>query len=146
MTSQDLRNITDARLTTINTLISAKDWGMAAYMMGYALECALKAVICKTLHLSDYPDCPQKNFSSEKIPTFFRAHEFETLLILSGMVDVLGYDGELYEDWSGFTQEFHGNWPTLRYTLDPGWDEIKTARVHNNLKNLINRIKKQWEI
>ncbi len=65
--SNQLRKISQARLLSAETLISAKDWYGATYMMGYVLECALKAATCKTLHLGSYPSGTQ----NKKIDGYF---------------------------------------------------------------------------
>jgi HEPN domain-containing protein len=137
---EDLKKITDARLKTIDILIEAGDWPAAAYMMGYSLECALKAAACKTLHFSIYP--PTK--TNKKIEEFFRTHSFDVLIIVSGMLDIFGSGGSFWEDWSAFTQEFLGSWTEMRYEMGSTWDEIKTKSVYNNLKALIREIKKRW--
>ncbi len=136
---QDLKNITGARLTTVSILIKAKDWSGAAYMMGYSLECALKAVACNTLHLKVYPPIAKKT-----IEGFFKTHNFDVLLIISGMLDIFGSDGSFFKDWSEFTKEFMGNWTEMRYEPGKTWDETKIQRVYNNLIALIDEIKKRW--
>ncbi len=136
---EDLKTITDARLQTIQTLIDAKDWDMTAYMMGCVLEYALKATACKTLSLSSYP--PVK---SKKIETFFRTHEFDSLLIISGLLDIFGSGGSFFGNWSAFTQEYLGQWTEIRFEVGGKWDEIKTNSVYNELKVLISEIKKRW--
>lgn len=137
---QELKTITDARLKTVGNLIKAKDWMIAAYMMGYALECALKATTCKTLHLSKYPS----KTKNQTIEAFFRTHSFDILLVVSGMTDVFGSGGNLFGDWSAFTQEFLGNWTEMRYNTGNDWDDMKVKRVYKNLTALIAEIKKRW--
>jgi len=39
----ELRKIAKARLKSVETLMAVNDWHGAAYMLGYVLECALKA-------------------------------------------------------------------------------------------------------
>ena len=72
-TGSDLKNIAKARLASAEILIKAKDWHGAAYMLPYALECALKAVICKTLNLMAYPDDYK---SKTDVRSFFSTHLF----------------------------------------------------------------------
>lgn len=139
---EDLKIITEARLQTIQTLIDAQDWIVSAYMMGCVLEYALKAVACKTLHLSNYP--PLK---SKKIEAFFRTHEFDSLLIISGMLDIFSSGGSFFGNWSAFTQEYLGQWTEMRFETNnqnSQWDEIKTNNVYNELKTIIDEIRKKW--
>ncbi len=124
----DLKRISKIRLKTVDVLMKANDWDAAAYMMGYVLECALKAAICKTLHLSIYPDKSKSN----KISQFFRTHEFDVLLTLSGMEDLFGFSGAGFTSWSGFTQEYKGSWTEMKYDIG-SWDETKVRRVYTNL-------------
>ena len=130
---KDLQTISKIRLKTVELLMKGRDWDAAAYMMGYSLECTLKAVICKTLHLTGYPN------SKDKISQFFRTHEFDVLLTLSGMEDLFGYNGVGFSNWSGFTQEYKGQWTAMRYDLG-SWDEAKIKRVYTNLTEKKNGI------
>lgn len=127
----ELRTITRQRLKTAKILITAGDWDGAAYMLGYVLECALKAVTCKTLHLVQYPEN-----KSERIDSFFMTHRFDQLLIISGMSDVFNIKGpiESYRNWSEFTQEYPGDWPGMRYDQKyNSWGEAKVRRLYTNL-------------
>ena len=113
------------------------DWEGAAYMLGYVLECALKAVVCKTLNLSDYP-------SDRKKDSHFMTHNFDQLLVLSGMSAVFSGSGLLVEvqSWSEFTKEFLGDWPAMRYSLDhmQKFDEAKVRALHEHLSRAPNGI------
>lgn len=111
-TQVDLRNIAKKRLATVKLLIDARDWEMAAYMMGYTLECALKAAACKTLHLPDYPPT-----NKNKEDAYFKTHQFEQLLIVSGLSHILSPTGNVqaYRNWSMFTIDYSGDWITMRY-------------------------------
>ncbi len=126
---RELKDISKARLKTVDVLLNANDWEGASYMMGYVLECALKSVICKTLHLVSYPE----KIGSDKIIKFFKTHDFDVLLTLSGMEDIFGFSGPGFSSWSGFTQEYPGDWSTMRYTQNPNWDGIKTKKVYTYL-------------
>ena len=129
-TGPDLKSIALARLKTAEILITAADWHGAAYMLPYALECSLKAVICKTLHLTAYPD----NEKSESIRSFFTTHLLIQLLVVSGLQDIFGPTGpqQPYQYWSDFTIEYAGNWPQMRYDLKrmQQFDEGKVKKLH----------------
>jgi hypothetical protein len=106
---QELRDISKARLKTAKLLIAAEDWQGAGYMMGYALECALKAVICKTLRLNEYPE-------SGKDDNWFLTHRLERLLRLSGMEDIFGNTGgKGFYAWGEFIKYYEGEWSCMRY-------------------------------
>lgn len=125
-----LRNISKARLKSADTLIADQDWDGAAAMLGLSLECALKAVICKTLHLATYPE----NTRSARIDNFFMSHDFDALLKASGMEHLFSLTGtpEAFKNWSEFTKELPGDWINLRYIL--GYcNETKVRAMYNNL-------------
>ncbi len=128
---QELKKVANIRLRTVRILIKAEDWDGAAYMMGYVLECALKAAVCKALHLKKYPDL-KSSTTSEKINRFFMTHEFDVLLTVSGLEDIFGYDGLGFNSWSGFTQEYKGIWTGMRYDIG-SWDKKKTKNIYNFL-------------
>jgi hypothetical protein len=145
---EELKQITKARLKSAKTLIAAKDWHGAAYMLGYVLECALKAATCKTLHLVEYPE----NTKNDKINLYFMTHRFEQLLLVSGLEDIFSSRGpaETWKNWSEFTIEYPADWTPMRYDTKVRWDKTKVNKLYNNLTaskfgiiSIIKR-KKRW--
>ena len=143
----DFKKITEARLNTVKILIKSKDWSGAAYMMGYVLEIALKAMICKTLNLKTYPD----HKSTKEIKNCFRTHEFESLLTLSGLSHIFSVDGDsnAFKNWSKFTMEYTGNWVEMRYDsqLLSQLSRNKVKRLYNCLireDGILTIIKRKW--
>jgi len=130
---EDFKSISNLRLKTAKILIDGKDWDGAAYMLGYCLECALKAVICKTLHLVAYPE----NTRNDKVDSYFMTHKFDQLLTPSGMEDLFSARGQkdVFIGWSEFTQEYPGDWPAMRYDRQrlKQFDELKVKKLYNNL-------------
>lgn len=145
-TGTDLKQITKKRLKTVKVLLSVKDWDGAAYMMGFVLECALKAVICKTLHLVNYPEYTGK----QKVDDYFMTHRFDLLLKVSGMENIFSDRGpsESWRNWSEFTVEYPGDWPAMRYDINRKWDETKVKKLYTNLvesqNGLLKEVKKRW--
>lgn len=137
-----LRKIAKKRQKTVEILIAAKDWDGAAYTMGLTLECALKAKICKTLKLDSYPEYT----GQKKIDDYFMTHKFDLLLKVSGMENLFSATGDptAWQNWSEFTKEYLGDWPTMRYDADRQWDETKTTDLYTNLKGVLKEIKKRW--
>lgn len=132
VTGAQLREITKARLKTAKILLKAKDWDGSVYMMGYVLECALKAAACKALHLATYPE----NTKNDKIDIYFMTHRFDQLLIVSGLEEIFSLKRGVVEEsmnWSDFTINYPGDWPKMRYEPNLIWDEIKTRKLYNNL-------------
>lgn len=131
--NRDFKTIAKARLKTVKILISANDWEGAAYMMGYVLECALKAAICKRLNLVTYPE----NTRNDKVDGYFMTHKFDQLLIPSGLTDLFSATGnrDEFRSWSDFTKEYPGEWPAMRYNPSrlSQFDEIKVKALYNCL-------------
>jgi hypothetical protein len=148
MTPNQLKQITEARIKSFINLMETEDWFWAAYTMAMTLECALKVMVCKTLDLQTYPQRPEK----PKIINFFWTHEFEQLLILSGLTRTLKSTEmpEIFQNWSDFVNEFPGPWTTIKYDYErqQKFDRIKVERLHKNLLDsshgLITKIKEKW--
>jgi len=142
-----LKLITKARLKSASILMDAGDWDGSIYMMGHVLECALKAAVCKSLRLNEYPEG-----SKDK---HFMTHNFDQLLVLSGLSDIFNLNtipDTIFRNWSEFTQEFTGNWPEMRYdyTRLQLFDEVKAKKLYDTLTNKPHgiietiKIKKRW--
>lgn len=73
----DLQQLTDDRVEDASILLDARRWSGAYYMVGYAVECALKACIAKQTAEHDFPDkvFVQKSFT----------HELSELMDLNGL-------------------------------------------------------------
>ena len=101
-------------------------------LLGYVLECALKAATCKTLNLVSYPDHNNKN---QNVSSYFMTHKFEQLLVVSGLENIFSSRGSAnaWKNWSDFTLEYPGDWPAMRYDTKKTWDEIKVKKLFNNL-------------
>jgi HEPN domain-containing protein len=55
MNRDDFRKLAETRLEDARALLNAGRFGAAYYMAGYAVECALKACICKNMREFDFP-------------------------------------------------------------------------------------------
>jgi HEPN domain-containing protein len=55
--------LANTRLREAKALLAAGDWSGAYYLAGYAVECALKAVIAKEVKRHDFPDKDRVNRS-----------------------------------------------------------------------------------
>lgn len=125
-----LRDISKARLKSASILITAEDYDGGAYMLGYALECALKAAVCKSLRISSYPSDTKKH-------GHFLTHNFDQLLVFSGLSDVFSLSGDIqgFQNWSDFTGMYPGEWPSMRYNKDnlDRFDEKKVKDLYENL-------------
>lgn len=144
----DFRQLTYKKIRTVKRLIKDKEWEAAAYLMGYVLECALKAASCKSLHLTGYPPVRTR----DRIGDGFKTHEFEQLLIISGLSDLFGSlsTDQVYDNWSYFIIMYPGNWTEMRYEIRSKFDETTTKelakKLYDGTDSIIGTIKrkKRW--
>lgn len=147
-TLDDFKLLAERRLKLVDILITNREWGMAAYMMGFVLECVLKAASCKALNLTTYPE--PGITKNQQIINYFRTHSFEMLRTISGTSDIFDLVGEGSSSWSGFTQEYGGSWTNIRYEILEQFDEKKIKGLYRYLTEPPNGIipiidrKKRW--
>lgn len=126
-THKELREIAKSRLKASRILLNSLDYDGAVYIMGYALECCLKSVICKKLNLAQYPD----KSDSKDMANIFKTHKFDILLTLSGLANDFGATSpsRRWENWSEMTK-----WSTdLRYSPIGTHNEAKARRMYEAL-------------
>lgn len=59
LTRKDFQTLAEDRLADAQTLLKTQsNWSGAYYISGYAVECALKACICKTIQAEQWHDEP----------------------------------------------------------------------------------------
>ncbi len=68
----------ELRVKDARVLLKNQQYDAASYLIGYAVECALKACICNQIREHDFPDKRLINDSY--------THNLETLLKVSGLV------------------------------------------------------------
>jgi hypothetical protein len=79
-------------------LLAAGEWAGAYYLVGYAVECALKACIAKQFTIHTVPD--------RRLVQDFYSHDLEKLLSLAQLRDALTADAQrrlhwiVIKDWS----------------------------------------------
>lgn len=145
-TSADFKQLAQKRLQTVAVLIDNNEFTVAAYIMGFVLECVLKSAACKALNLEVYPG-PGTGVRHE-VSTYFLTHNFDQLLIVSGMTDLFKLSEEGNVAWSGFTQEYSGAWTDIRYKDQVAqFDKKKVEELYDFLNDGIIRLvdaKKRW--
>lgn len=109
MTRQELQQLADERAADGTALLAAGRFSAAYYLLGYAVECALKACVAKQTRAEEFPD-------KEKALKVW-THNFLTLLDFAGLKKLL--EARLLAD-----QAFKANWERVkqwnestRYTL-----------------------------
>lgn len=120
MNRADLQTLADARVADAEVLLHAGRWPAAYYLLGYAVECALKACISRQFHEYEVPDW--------KMVDRFYTHELDNLLSLSGE--------KAAKDLHATTDpQSEVNWNTVRdwkekSRYDPATTEAKARGVH----------------
>lgn len=150
-TTEDFKSIAGKQLKIAEFLMSNKEWGMTAYVLGFVLECVLKASACKALNLTMYPEI--KKTKNQNIINYFRTHDFDMLLVVSGTSDIFDLSsGKGASSWSGFTQEYTkvGKWTNIRYETMEQFDENTIKGMYKYLTEKPNGIiplieeRKRW--
>lgn len=77
MNRSDLQGISRLRVKEARLLLNNSYFSGAYYLLGYAIECALKACIAKQIKRYDFPD--------RKLVSDSYTHNLETLLSISGL-------------------------------------------------------------
>jgi hypothetical protein len=101
-----LQQLAELRLRDAEALLAAGQWDAAYYLLGYCIECALKACVSKQFRLHEVPD--------RKLVNAFYTHRLDGLLTISGVKSEMEILAKT--DFS-----FEINWNTVR-----DWSE--TAR------------------
>ncbi len=99
MNRADLQTLADARVADANVLLDAGRSPAAYYLVGYAVECALKACVAKQIKEHDFPD--------RKLINDSYTHSLEQLLKISGLK--AQFDGRIAAD-----EAFEVNWTTVK--------------------------------
>ena len=76
MDRSDLQVLAEARVVDAEALLQGERWAAAYYLLGYAVECALKACAAKQFHEHEVPD--------RTIVNDFYTHRLDKLLNISG--------------------------------------------------------------
>lgn len=92
MNRDDLKILAEARITDAEALLKAGRWAAAYYLLGYAVECALKACASRQFGLHEVPD--------KKIVESFYTHQLrDKLLAISGVKDALAERATIDSDF-----------------------------------------------
>ncbi len=133
------KRVAKKKLNAAKILYSAGDFDTAGYLLGYVVECSIKALICKTLKLDEYPDTGRHH-------DVFASHDFDRLILLSGYskdID-LNANEDLFNNWSILTKDWK---PETRYNEGVYSealikDKITALEEPNN--GFLFWIKKRW--
>lgn len=115
MDRSDLQILADARVADAQALLQAGRWAAAYYLLGYAIECGLKACAAKQFREHEVPD--------KTIVNDFYTHRLEKLLNISGVKDAL-------EKRAAADPQFLVNWNAVR-----DWNET-TRYEHSTTETM----------
>src|SRR5438552_17243364 len=88
----DFEKLMDLRMKEAKLLLDQQDWDGAYYLVGYAVEFALKIRIISQLMKSD-------SFPDRKLAESFYKHELETLRKAAGLDDEMTKDAAVNSYW-----------------------------------------------
>jgi HEPN domain-containing protein len=138
MNKTDLEALADVRVKEAKLLLDNKCYEGAYYLLGYALECAIKACIAKQVREHDFPDKQLANASY--------THKLGDLLGVAGLKQKLQEKGKTDED-------FKLNWAVAnRWSEDARYEHtIEEATVKdffeaitNNRSGILIWVKSWW--
>jgi len=130
----ELRKTARARLADANALLESRRYDAAVYICGYAVEIALKARACRTLHWPRFPETAGE-FRKDGLRSF-QTHNLEVLLHLSGREQAVKL--KAFADWSTVL----GAWdPEARYKAVGAVDRQLAADVISSAGALIGILK-----
>jgi hypothetical protein len=134
----DLQLLSETRVEDAEALLRAGRWAAAYYLLGYAVECGLKACAARQFRQDEVPE--------KTVVTDFYTHRLDKLLGISGVKADL-------ELRAGVDQAFQVNWNTVRdwsetSRYDHSTTEVKArdmlVAVANPTTGVLAWLKTQW--
>jgi HEPN domain-containing protein len=138
MNRTDLHTLVDLRVADANALLGTGRYAAAYYIVGYAVECALKACIAKQIKEHDFPD--------RKLILDSYTHNLEQLLAITGLKS--DFDARIDAD-----KIFEVNWTIVKdWSENARYDatipEVKArdlvAAVTDHAHGVLAWLKTQW--
>lgn|SRR5687768_1976296 len=114
MDRSDLQILAEARVADAEALLQTGRWAAAYYLLGYAIECGLKACAVKQFREHEVPD--------RKVVNDFYTHRLDQLLNISGVKDAL-------ERRAAADPQFQTNWNSVRDWNEASRYEHATTEV-----------------
>jgi hypothetical protein len=133
----EFQQLAEERILDARSLLAAQRWSGAYYLVGYAVECALKSCIAKLTNRYDFPD---KTFAQKSF-----THEIETLVTLAGLK-------KTRDDDAAGNQKLSDNWIKVkdwkedtryRQTTEAEANELHDAIV-DQTDGVMQWIKARW--
>ena len=128
----DFENLLVLRMKEAKLLLDQKDWDGAYYLVGYAVEFALKVRIISQLMKSD-------SFPEKKLAENFYKHDLAVLRKAAGLDDEMAKDAAVLPHWdivAGWSEQ-------SRYEI--GTTEAEAIDLYNAIeKEVLPWIKARW--
>ena len=123
MTRRELQKLACLRLKEAEALFNAGCYDGCAYLCGYVVELALKAVVCATLGVGDYPE--------NRLKGALRTHSFDDLKLLAGMEEAFTANPTRLANWSVASE-----WkPERRYEPEGTYDQGTATGILDAVRN-----------
>jgi HEPN domain-containing protein len=129
-TRAQLKDLARLRLREAEALFSVGLYDGCAYLCGYAVELALKARICASLGIDEYPEKAGAGIRARLVEAF-RTHDFDELWLLAG----------LKNDPSAATQSFVANWSVATRWKPERRYEPEGSYNRNDAEAMLNAIR-----
>ena len=138
MDRAQLQQLAELRLRDADALLTAGRWDAAYYLLGYCVECALKACVAKQFRLHEVPD--------KKLVNSFYTHRLDELLTISGVKSEM-------EIHAKTDSSFEINWNTMRDWSETTRYDIGIAEafargmydaVTNTASGILPGLKTRW--
>jgi len=106
MDRAQLQQLAELRVQDAEALLTVSRWDAAYYLLGYAIECALKACVAKQFRLHEVPD--------KELVNSFYTHSFDRLLAISGVKSNLEIRRKVDTRYEAVTNSATGILPWLK--------------------------------
>jgi HEPN domain-containing protein len=118
-TQRELQQLACLRLEEAEALFGTGCYDGCAYLCGYVVELALKAAICSTLGLTEFPE------KGSRLKESFKTHDFDDLKLLAGMDQAFTANSTLLANWSVASK-----WkPERRYEIKGTYDQASAKGI-----------------
>lgn len=115
---RELQKLACLRLKEAEALYAADCYDGCAYLCGYVVELALKAAVCATLGIDEYPE------KGSRLKDAFKTHDFDDLKLLAGMEAAFTANASRLANWSVASE-----WkPERRYQVGT-YDQASASKV-----------------
>lgn len=124
---KDIQKIALQKLHDAEVLYSNACYDSAYYLAGYSVELAFKARICKNISIDNL------FLPNSKYVKFFKIHDFDTLLMFSGLIEKL-------ENEKNTNPSFHKNWSYITKWKEDSRYNIKGTKTQMEARELLDAI------